>query len=304
VDNAETLSIPPTATLRDRDGKEIKKLAESDLSRFDALNLKKVEQFAFTAADGTTKCYGYLEFPSDFDENAKYPLVVSVYGGPESGTSVERFQTPNPITEFGFIQAWIDGRGTQSRGRDFRQSVYEKLGIVEIDDQAAAVKQLASRPYIDGARVGIYGTSYGGYASLMCLLRYPDVFAAASSSSPVTSWLNYDSIYTERFMNTPQVNPSGYENGSAMKYAADLKGRLLLYWGTSDNNVHPSNSLQLIRALARAGKSFDISVGPDQGHSGVNNAKMWELFIENLILKKKDALKVAWNARKRRVANR
>ena len=117
----------------------------------------------------------------------------------------------------------------------------------------------------------------------MEILRHPEVFAAASASSPPTDWRNYDTIYTERYMWIPQENKAGYDKGSAMTYAKDLKGRLLLYYGTADNNVHPSNSMQLIKALQEAGKSFDVQVGPDQGHSGVNQQRMMEFFIENLV---------------------
>jgi len=120
---------------------------------------------------------------------------------------------------------------------------------------------------------------------VMCLLRYPDVFRAAAASSPPTAWYHYDSIYTERYMWTPQENKSGYEAGNAMNYVNKLKGRLLLYYGTADDNVHPSNSMQLIQALQRAGKSFEVQVGPDQGHSSVNRERMMEFFIENLVMK-------------------
>jgi len=147
------------------------------------------------------------------------------------------------------------------------------------------VKALWTRPYVDRARVGIFGTSYGGYASVMSLLRHPEVFAAAAASSAATDWRNYDTIYTERYMSIPQENADGYASGSAMTYAGALSGRLLLYYGTADNNVHPSNSLQLIRALQAAGKSFELQVGPDAGHSGVNTQRMMEFFIENLILR-------------------
>ena len=119
----------------------------------------------------------------------------------------------------------------------------------------------------------------------MSILRHPDVYAAASASSPVTSWLHYDSIYTERYMWIPQENKEGYDAGSAMTYANQLKGRLMLYYGTADNNVHPSNMMQLIAALQQAGKSFDVQVGPDRGHSGINNDRMMEFFIENLVVK-------------------
>ena len=162
-------------------------------------------------------------------------------------------------------------------------AIYLKLGQVEIDDMAEGVKALASRPYVDRARVGIYGTSYGGYASVMSILRHPELYAAASASSPVTAWNHYDTIYTERYMWIPQENKEGYDAGSAMTYAKELRGRLMLCYGTADNNVHPSNMMQLIAALQAAGKSFEVQVGPDRGHSGINQDRMMEFFIENLV---------------------
>jgi dipeptidyl-peptidase-4 len=132
--------------------------------------------------------------------------------------------------------------------------------------------------------VGITGTSYGGYASILCLLRHPDVFHAAVASSSVTDFRHYDTIYTERYMWTPQENKEGYDKGSAMTYADKLKGRLLIYYGTADNNVHPANSMQLIQALQRAGKSFEVQVGPDAGHSPVSRDRGMEFFIENLVM--------------------
>jgi dipeptidyl-peptidase 4 len=123
----------------------------------------------------------------------------------------------------------------------------------------------------------------------MELMRHPDLFAAASASSPPTDWRNYDTIYTERYMWTPQENAPGYDAGSALRYAQAMKGRLLLYYGTADNNVHPSNSLQLVDALRRAGKSFDLQVGPDEGHSAINVDRMMEFFIENLVLSRPPA---------------
>jgi dipeptidyl-peptidase-4 len=149
---------------------------------------------------------------------------------------------------------------------------------------AAAVEQLRERPWVNGSRVGIYGTSYGGYAAALALLRHPDVFHAASASSPVTDWKHYDTIYTERYMYTPQANPEGYRAGSAMTYAEGLQGRLMLYYGTADNNVHPSNTMELIEALQQAGKSFDVQVGPDRGHTALSTERMLEFFIESLVL--------------------
>jgi dipeptidyl-peptidase-4 len=119
----------------------------------------------------------------------------------------------------------------------------------------------------------------------MCLLRYPEVFQAAVANSGVTDWRNYDNIYTERFMNLYENNREGYENGRVIKYVSNLKGDLMIYYGSSDNNVHPSNSMQLIKALQQAGKSFEVQVGPDLGHTAVNRDRMMEFFIENLVLK-------------------
>jgi dipeptidyl-peptidase-4 len=155
-----------------------------------------------------------------------------------------------------------------------------------MDDQAAGVKSLWSRRYLDRQHVGIFGTSYGGTASAMCLLRFPDVYQAACANSAVTDFRHYDTIYTERYLGLPQENRSAYDAASVVKYADKLRGRLMIFYGTADNNVHPNNSLQLIEALQRAGKSFEVQVGPDQGHASVNQQRMMEFFIENLVLKK------------------
>ena len=242
--------------------------------------------FTYKAADGTT-LRGLIQFPSNFDPAKKYPALVSVYGGPASAsnTARETFVTPSALTEYGFLLLNLDSRAAPGMGKRTLDAIYMKLGQVEMDDMAAGVKSLWSRPYFDKARVGMYGTSYGGYSAVMSILRHPDVYAAASASSPVTAWNHYDTIYTERYMWIPQENKEGYEAGSAMKYARDLKGRLLIYYGTADNNVHPSNSMQLIDALMKAGKSFDVQVGPDLGHTGVNQGRMMEFFIENLVVR-------------------
>jgi len=170
------------------------------------------------------------------------------------------------------------------RGKKFLDAIYQKLGTVEIDDQAAGVQELCKRPYVDCSRVGIMGTSYGGYASALAILRHPEVFRAAAASSPVTDWRHYDTIYTERYMWIPQENAAGYDAGSAMTYADKLKGGLMLYYGSADNNVHPNNSMQLIAALQKAGKSFEVQVGPDRGHSSMSLDRMMEFIIENLVL--------------------
>ena len=274
VDVAETHDQAPVTRLVDANGAIVAELAKTDLTRFNELGLKKVEMYTYLAADGKSQLHGMIHFPSNFDASKKYPVLVTVYGGPASAsnTSTERFQTPNPLTEFGFIVLNLDSRATPGMGKRQLDAIYLKLGITEMDDMAEGVKALWSRPYIDKYHVGIFGTSYGGYTSAMEIVRHPEVFAAASSSSPPTDWRNYDTIYTERYMWIPQENKNGYDNGSAMKYADQLRGRLMLYYGTMDNNVHPSNMMQFITALQKAGKSFDVQVGSGSGTLGTESA--------------------------------
>jgi dipeptidyl-peptidase-4 len=285
IDICQTHDVPPVSRLMDIDGHSITELARSDLTNFKQYHLRPAELLQFKAADGETLLYGLLQFPSYFNPNKKYPLLVSVYAGPATSGARETFIQPTALAEYGFLMASFDSRSANGRGKHFLDSIYEKLGTVEIDDQAAGVKSLWSRHYVDKKRVGIYGTSYGGTASALCLLRYPDVFHAACSSSPVTDFRNYDTIYTERYMWLPQENKTGYDAGSLMTYADNLKGRLMLYYGTADDNVHPSNMMQLVQALQRAHKSFDLQVGPDMGHSSINRDRMMEFFIENLVMK-------------------
>ena len=284
VDVAQTHDTPPSTRLRDADGGLVAELAKSDTTRFDELGLKKAEMFSYLAADGRTTLYGLIQFPSNFDASKKYPALAGVYGGPGSGATSERFALPSATAEYGFLVLTLGSRAMSGMGKRTLDSVYLKLGQTEIDDMAAGVRALWDRPYFDRARVGIHGSSYGGYSSAMEILRHPDVFAAASAASPPTDWRNYDTIYTERYMWTPEENKAGYDAGAAMTYVNNLKGRLLIYYGTSDNNVHPSNALQLIKALQQAGKSFDVQVGPDQGHSNVNPQRMMEFFIEHLVI--------------------
>ena len=284
VDVAQTHDKPPFTRLIDSSGAVVSEIAKSDTTKFDQLGLKKVEMFTYTAADGKTKLHGLIHFPSTFDPSKRYPTLAGVYGGPASAATSERFQTPNPLTEYGFLVLQLDSRAVPGMGKRTLDQIYLKLGQVEMDDMTEGVKALWGRPYFDKNRVGIHGSSYGGYSAAMQILRHPDVWAAASAASPPTDWRNYDTIYTERYMWIPEENKEGYDAGSAMTYANNLKGRLLIYYGTADNNVHPSNAMQLIKALQQAGKSFEVQVGPDQGHSNVNQQRMMEFFIENLVI--------------------
>ncbi len=282
IDVIQTHDSPPVTRLVDADGTVITELAKSDMTRFEKLGLKRVEMLTYKAGDGKTDLYGHLHRPSNFDPAKKYPLLVRVYAGPETNGASEFFTLPSALTEFGFLVASLDSRTAKGRGKRFLDAIYGQLGVVEIDDQAAGVKSLWDRPCVDKERVGIFGASYGGYASILCLVRHPDVFQAACASSPVTDFRLYDSIYTERYMGLPQDNKKGYDAGSAMTYVNKMRGRLMIFFGTADNNVHPANSMQLMSALQMVGKSFDVQVGPDQGHTTLAQPRMMEFFIENL----------------------
>lgn len=262
----ETIRTPATTVLCDRDGSEAAVLARADDSAVAEAPIVLPELFTCTAVDGETVLYGVLHKPSDFDPNRRYPLVIDVYGGPFSQGVRNRFSGARAECEFGYLVAEIDNRGTVNRGKSFESATYLKLGEVDIADQVTAVRELCSRPYVDERRVGIYGSSYGGYMAALAILRYPDVFHVAVAGSAVTDWRQYDSIYTERYMRTPQENEAGYDAGSCMTYADNLRGHLLLQLGLLDNNVHPSNTFALAEAIREAGGDVDVSIHPDRGH--------------------------------------
>ncbi len=286
IDVAQTHDQAPVSrVVETASGKVVAELAKSDVSVMEQRGIKKAELYTYLAADGKTQLFGEIWFPSNFDPAKKYPVLTAVYGGPASGSNVptETFSTGNPTTEYGFIFLSLSSRAAPGMGKRTLDAIYLKLGQTEMDDMAEGVKALWSRPYIDKNRVGIYGTSYGGYTSAMQILRHPEVFTVASAESPVTDWRHYDTIYTERYMWIPEENKEGYDKGSAMTYAKNLTGRLMLYFGTLDNNVHTTNMMQLVKALQQAGKSFELQAGPDLGHTALIGGRRMEFLVENLI---------------------
>ena len=209
--------------------------------------------------------------PVDFDPNKKYPLFMYQYSGPGSqsvsnswnGTNDYWFQM---LAQQGYIIACVDGRGTGYKGAEFKKVTYMNLVKYETEDQIAAARKLGALPYVDETRIGIWGWSYGGHMSTNCLLKGSDVFKMAIAVAPVTSWRFYDTIYTERYMRTPQENPSGYDDNSPFNYPELLKGDYLLIHGSGDDNVHVQHTMRMVEALIQADKQFEWGIYPDKNH--------------------------------------
>ena len=283
---AETTATPPHARVYSSEGRLLAALGEGGVQGIATHGLRPTELFTCKAADGATDLYGKISFPPAFDPARKYPVVVNTYGGPTAKLVTDRFEAGDPRAALGFLLVTVDNRGTPGRGKAFQSGAYMKLGQVDLDDQAAAVQHLAaSRPYVDGARVGITGHSYGGYMAALAVIRRGDVFHAAVAGAPPTDWRQYDTIYTERYMRTPQENAEGYDAGSCVKNAGNLKGRLLLLHGMMDDNVHPNNTFQLAHALQSLNRPFSMMLFPNAGHGirspSVESVK-WSFLVEAL----------------------
>ena len=213
----------------------------------------------------------YTIKPLDFDETKEYPLFMYQYSGPGSQQVANRWGGGNDywhqmLAQEGMVVVCVDGRGTGFKGRDFKKATQLDLGKYEVEDQITVAQKLGELPYIDANRVGIWGWSYGGFMSSNCLFQGNDTFSMAIAVAPVSSWRFYDTIYTERYMQTPQENSSGYDNNSPITYANKLEGDFLLVHGAADDNVHLQNTLRLSEALIQADKDFDWAIYPDKNH--------------------------------------
>ncbi len=230
------------------------------------------EFFSFAIADGTT-LYGWILKPEGFDPAKRYPVFMTQYSGPGSMSvfvptiKAGDREIYDPLLDAGYIVACVDPRGTGGRGEAFKKQTYRQLGRLETEDQIAAAHHLASLPYVDPARIGIYGWSYGGFVALNSILKGADIFKAAVAVAPVTSWRFYDTIYTEIYNGLPWDNPAGYDDNSPLNHAGLLRGKLLLIHGSGDDNVHVTNTMEMARALIAADKEFDMMIYPDDNHS-------------------------------------
>lgn len=280
----EGVDQPVATMLYHADGTQYATISETKGVKAAELGIPVPEMIRIGTGEGTPDIYATLFKPAGFDATKTYPLLVDVYGGPESMGLNNRWTAADPVCELGYLVLRVANRGTGMRGKAFESAVYQKLGQVDLDDQKLAVDTVAKRPYVDASRVGIYGHSYGGYLAALAVLRYPETFHVAVAGAPVTSWKNYDTIYTERYMRTPSENPDGYKAASCMRHAKELDGRLLLVHGLVDDNVHPANTWQLAKALQDNDQRFDMMIYPGFRH-GVHStydAMRWEYFDRHL----------------------
>ncbi|GHA42810.1 peptidase S9 [Salinimicrobium marinum] len=271
--NAFTNATTPTQyTLHlAKNGKLVREIEDN------AALAQQVEEYGFSPKEfSTINVNGndlnmWMVRPSDFDETKEYPLFMFQYSGPGSQSVANTFYNTNDywfqlLANEGYIVVAVDPRGTGLKGADFKKVTQKELGKYEVEDIIQSAKQLGERSYIDADRIGIWGWSYGGFMSSNAILKGNDTFKMAIAVAPVTSWRFYDSIYTERYMTTPQENPSGYDENSPINHVEKLKGAYLLVHGTGDDNVHVQNSMRMIEALVQANKQFDWAIYPDKNH--------------------------------------
>jgi dipeptidyl-peptidase-4 len=273
INSFSSATKAPMFTLNDsKTGNVIKTIVsnealEQKLAKYD---IAPKEFTTITTEKGHTLNAWFIK-PKDFDPNKKYPVFMYQYSGPGSQQVANQWNGTNDywfmmLAQQGYIVACVDGRGTGYKGAEFKKCTYKELGKFEVEDQIDAAKLIGNYSYVDKSRIGIFGWSYGGFMSSNCILKGNDVFKAAIAVAPVTSWRYYDSIYTERYMQTPQENASGYDDNSPINHVSKLNGNYLLIHGTSDDNVHVQNTMVMIEALVQANKQFDWAIYPDKNH--------------------------------------
>jgi dipeptidyl-peptidase-4 len=272
LDTYSEAGVPPVQTIRRANGQPVRTLADNaELKRkLDALGLVPPE-FMKVPAEGGVELNAWMIKPPDFDPSRQYPLLMYVYGGPGSQTVTDswggdRYLWHQLLAQKGYLVTSVDNRGTGARGVAFKKITYLNLGKYESADQIAAARYFGGLPYVDAGRIGIWGWSYGGYMSSLSMFKGEGAFRAAIAVAPVTDWRLYDTIYTERYMRTPQENPDGYAQGAPQSYADRLQGNFLLVHGTGDDNVHPQNSYQLVQLLEDANKHFEFRIYPNKAH--------------------------------------
>ena len=293
IETSSAVDKPYTYTLKDKDGILIKDLQNNkeQYKRLERDNFVAKEFFTIPNAVGDSM-NAWIIKPKNFDKMKKYPVLMYQYSGPGSQSVENSWDNGNALwfnmlAQKGYLVVCVDGRGTGFRGAKYKKATYKNLGKYEIEDQITAAKWLGNQPYVDANRIGIFGWSFGGYMTSLALTKGADTFKLGIAVAPVTNWRYYDSIYTERFMGTPQENPSGYDDNSPTNFAHLLKGKLYIIHGTADDNVHFQNAIEFSEALIQHKKQFDFMAYPDKNHGiygGNTRQHLYEL-MTNYILK-------------------
>jgi len=279
LDTVSSLKSPAKTTVHSADGAELGVYRDADTKQLDELDILPTEIVTFKGADGT-ELHGRIIKPAGFQAGKKYPVIVTVYGGPGVMLPISnKWQTVGMDQVYahrGFVVWESENRGGLGRGHRFETAIFRNLGAAELADQVAGVKHLVSLGFVDEKRIGIHGWSYGGFMTLNALLNAPDVFRCGISGAPVTSWINYDTIYTERYMGLPKDNGDAYKKTALPAKAENLKARLMLVHNYEDDNVLFQNSLQMTNALQDAGKQFQYMLYSQKTH-GVSGAAEWQM---------------------------
>lgn len=288
-------NTPSVITVNKANGKQIRVLEDNSklLKTIKEYNFSKKEFFTITTSENV-ELNAWKILPPNFDKEKQYPVLFTIYGGPGSQTIQNSWGSDlweQMLAQKGIIVVSVDNRGTGARGEEFKKMTYMQLGKYETIDQIEAAKYLGSLDYIDANRIGIFGWSYGGYMSTLCMTKGSDYFSTGIAVAPVTNWRYYDNIYTERFMRTPQENANGYDDNSPINHVDKLKGNFLLIHGTADDNVHVQNSIDLVTALVAANKQFEMQLYPNSNHgiyTGKNTRmhlykRMTDFLLSNLL---------------------
>lgn len=287
IQSYSSATQPTQYTLHDtKSGKLLKNIESNEAlqNKLASYKLGAKEFFVLKTAEGQ-ELNAWILKPADFDPSRKYPLLMYQYSGPGSQQVNNDWNSADDywfqsLAQQGYLVACVDGRGTGFKGAAFKKCTQKELGKYEVEDQIAAAKVFGAYPYIDASRIGIWGWSYGGFMASNCILKGADVFKMAVAVAPVTSWRFYDSIYTERYLQTPQENPSGYDDNSPINHVNKLKGKFLLIHGSADDNVHVQNTMQMMEALIQANKQFDSQIYPDKNHGIYGGKTRIQLFTK------------------------
>ncbi|AWH84950.1 S9 family peptidase [Flavobacterium album] len=287
INTFSSATQPTTYTLNNaKDGKLVKEIKNNEAlkTKLEKYSLP-AKEFMEVTTDKGNKLNAWMIKPKDFDPNKKYPVFMYQYSGPGSQQVNNEWHGYDDywfmmLAQQGYIVACVDGRGTGYKGAEFKKVTYKQLGKYEVEDQIDAAKVIGKYNYVDASRIGIFGWSYGGFMSSNCILKGNDVFKMAIAVAPVTNWRFYDSVYTERYMQTPQENASGYDDNSPINHVKNLKGSYLLVHGSADDNVHVQNTMLMVEALVQANKQFDWAIYPDKNHGIYGGATRLQLYTK------------------------